>query len=161
MSGQNKPERIFSQSEAAQILGVSESYMKRLDSDWGENLLVRMRRNSRGQPIYSATEIMVMKEMGIGRCRGTLRPLSEVMQEMNVPRFGADYVVDTREQRVAKQAAIQQLWQRIREQEQREETRRQKAEQREEARRQRVERRRLGERLEERVQPWWRRILGI
>ena len=46
-------ERIFSMPEAAQILGVSESYMKRLDSDYGENHLVRLRRNHRGEPIYS------------------------------------------------------------------------------------------------------------
>jgi len=89
-------EEVFSLPEAAQILGVSESYMRRLDNNNGEDHLVRMRRNHRGGAIYSAEELRVMDRMGIGRRRGRLRFLPDAMEEMNVSSFGTYGVVRPR-----------------------------------------------------------------
>jgi hypothetical protein len=80
--------RDFSLPETALILGVSESYLKKLDSNWGEVHLALMRRNLRGEPVYSVTDIEVMQKVGIGRRKRPLNRLHTVMGQMGVRSFG-------------------------------------------------------------------------
>lgn len=159
-------ERDFSLPEAARMLGVSESYMKRLDSDWGEVHLARMRRNSRGEPVYSAPEIEVMRKVGIGRRKRPLNNLDVVMDQMGVRSFGKIGPSPeelAREQELLRTAIPATEWLKRKRAEERKEQERVKEEQerlkrqRDEARRQRAVKRRA-ERGDARG--FWRRVFG-
>ncbi len=129
-------ERTFNVAQAAQELGVSESYLRTLGNTG--QLGVLRRRHSGGQPIYSAMDIRVMKKMGVGRRPRRLRSHSEAVREVK-------WAQGLEEQKRLKR-------------ELREEKKRLKEEKREAARREKAEKRRAQE--AKGPQSWWRRLFG-
>jgi DNA-binding transcriptional MerR regulator len=133
--GRADSERTFTVSEAALELGVSESYLRTLGNTGQLGVL---RRNSEGQPIYSATDIKVMKKMGIGRRPRRLRFHSEAVRAVEWEQEREEHKRLKRERR--------------------EEKKRLKEERREALRRERAEKRLAQE--DEQPRPWWRKLFG-
>lgn len=81
MSERSEPGRKFNISQAAWLLGVSESYMRTLELE-GPTINLQHRSYS-GERVYSSSDIMVLRRMGVGKSRGRrLRYQSDVKNEM-------------------------------------------------------------------------------
>ncbi len=74
--------RKFSLKETALLLGISERYLRTLES---EHTMVA-RCNDMGKPVYTAADIIILHEMGVGR---GLRPLNSSVLIMN--RLGVTF----------------------------------------------------------------------
>ncbi len=131
--GRTDAERTFNAAQASLELGVSKWYLRTLGYT-GQSGVPR-RRHARGQPIYSAMDIRVMKKTGIGGQPRRLRSHSEAVSEVE------------REQGREEQMRLKR--------DRREERKRPKEEKREAVRR---EKRRTQE--TERPRSWWRRLFG-
>jgi hypothetical protein len=66
--GGDKP-RMFSVSEAALLLEISESYLSTLEHEHS----MYARRNQRGARVYSAADIAILRWTGVGPRPGRLR----------------------------------------------------------------------------------------
>jgi hypothetical protein len=76
--------REFSRKDTALLLGISESYLGTLEIERGMHAL----RNERGQPVYTAADIAILRSMGVGKGQGRLYSSSAVIRWLGLYYFG-------------------------------------------------------------------------
>jgi hypothetical protein len=109
-----RPHR-FSVKDTALLLGISRSYLGTL-----EHRLAR--RTERGKPFYTASDIAILREMGVGKRPKRLRPMGEAMFQAR-----ARTTKPMEERELERLRAIQEEARRQRARERSEEAARQKA----------------------------------
>ena len=76
--------REFGRKDAALLLGISESYLGTLEIERGMHAL----RNERGQPVYTAADIAILRSMGVGKGQGRLYPADAAIRWLGLYYFG-------------------------------------------------------------------------
>lgn len=80
-----KPHR-FSVKDTALLLGISRSYLGTLEHEHS----MTARRTERGKPFYTASDIAILREMGVGKRLKRLRPTGEAMRRLGLYSFGME-----------------------------------------------------------------------
>ncbi len=110
-----RPHR-FSVKDTALLLGISRSYLGTLEHEHS----MTARRTERGKPFYTASDIAILRKMGVGKRPRRLRPAGEVMHQSRTTK-------PMEERELERLRAIQEEARRQRARERSEEAARQKA----------------------------------
>jgi len=76
--------RRFSLKDTALLLGISESYLSTLEIEHGMVAL----RNERGEPVYTAADIAILRRMGVGKRQRRLYSSPAVIRGLGLHYFG-------------------------------------------------------------------------